>query len=165
MSEQDQKPLADAKTIAPGVDPSPGSDPTPDAHTLAPGMGSGAEPPAAPTPDAHTLAPGVGSAPGAEPTPEAMTIDTGSGPSSGAEATMFAQTSASMPDRIGNYTIKRVIASGGMGTVYEAMQETPRRVVALKIMKSGINSRAALRRFEYESQILGRLRHPGIAQV
>jgi tetratricopeptide (TPR) repeat protein len=75
------------------------------------------------------------------------------------------QPSARMPTRIGHYHIKRVIASGGMGTVYEATQENPRRVVALKVMKHGIASRSALRRFEYESQILARLHHPGIAQV
>ncbi len=70
-----------------------------------------------------------------------------------------------MPRKIGNYRTKRVLASGGMGTVYEAIQEKPRRTVALKLMKYGIASRSALRRFEYESQILARLRHPGIAQV
>ncbi len=72
---------------------------------------------------------------------------------------------ASIPQRIGQYRIKRIIASGGMGTVYEAVQEQPRRVVALKVMKAGIASKSALRRFEYESQILARLRHPNIAQV
>ena len=71
---------------------------------------------------------------------------------------------AAVPERIGQYRIKQVIASGGMGTVYEAIQEQPRRSIALKIMK-GIASRSALRRFEYESQVLARLRHPGIAQI
>ena len=66
---------------------------------------------------------------------------------------------------IGRYHIKTAIGSGGMGTVYQAMQEQPRRVVALKVMKRGIASKSALRRFEYESQILARLRHPGIAQI
>ncbi len=66
---------------------------------------------------------------------------------------------------IGRYTIRSVIASGGMGTVYEALQESPRRRVALKVMKHGVASRSALRRFEFESELLGRLRHPGIAQV
>jgi len=70
-----------------------------------------------------------------------------------------------VPERIGRYHIKRVIASGGMGTVYEATQDNPRRVVAVKVMKQGIASKSALRRFEYEGQILGRLRHPGIAQI
>lgn len=69
------------------------------------------------------------------------------------------------PERVGRYRIKRIIASGGMGTVFEAMQEQPRRVVALKLMRSGMTSRSALRRFDYEAQILARLRHPGIAQI
>ncbi len=68
------------------------------------------------------------------------------------------------PERIGQYRIRRLIASGGMGSVYEAEQENPRRAVALKIMK-GIASGSALQRFEYESQVLARLRHAGIAQV
>jgi len=72
---------------------------------------------------------------------------------------------ANIPVQIGHYRIKRIIAAGGMGVVYEAVQEHPRRTVALKIIKKGIASRSALRRFEYESQILARLRHPGIAQV
>lgn len=67
--------------------------------------------------------------------------------------------------RIGNYTLIRIIGSGGMGTVFEARQESPRRVVALKIMKSALGSRTAQRRFEYEAQLLARLRHPGIAQI
>lgn len=66
---------------------------------------------------------------------------------------------------IGAYTIRRLIATGGMGTVYEAWQKQPQRPVALKLMKSGIASTSALRRFEYEAQLLARLRHPGIAQV
>ena len=72
---------------------------------------------------------------------------------------------AGVPKRIGQYRIKRAIASGGMGTVYEALQEKPRRTVAVKLMRAGIASRSALRRFEYESQLLARLRHNGIAQV
>ena len=67
--------------------------------------------------------------------------------------------------RIGRFHIKSVIASGGMGTVYLAMQDEPRRHVALKLMKHCIASRSALRRFKFEAQLLARLRHPGIAQI
>ncbi len=66
---------------------------------------------------------------------------------------------------IGKYHVKRIIASGGMGTIYEATQEQPRRTVAVKVMKHGITSRSALRRFEHESQVLARLKHVGIAQI
>ena len=43
--------------------------------------------------------------------------------------------------KIGRYTIRRVVASGGMGTVYEAVQKSPRRAVAIKVMKHGVTSR------------------------
>ncbi|MGD8413981.1 MAG: serine/threonine-protein kinase, partial [Candidatus Latescibacterota bacterium] len=69
------------------------------------------------------------------------------------------------PKKIGPYTIKREIARGGMGVVYEAVQAEPRRTVAVKVMKDTIASEEALRRFRYEAQLLARLRHPGIAQV
>ena len=59
----------------------------------------------------------------------------------------------------------RLVGEGGMGTVYEAEQEHPRRVVALKVIKPGLASSELLRRFEQESQVLGRLQHPGIAQI
>ena len=70
-----------------------------------------------------------------------------------------------IPARIGHYRIKRRIASGGMGTVFEAVQEQPRRTVAVKVMKQAAVSPEAFHRFEYEAQLLARLRHPGIAQV
>ena len=66
---------------------------------------------------------------------------------------------------VGHYRIKSVIGVGGMGTVYLAEQEHPHRDVALKVMRAGVASRSALRRFEYEAEILARLRHPNIAQV
>ena len=68
-------------------------------------------------------------------------------------------------ERFGSYEIVRVLGTGGMGTVYEAVQQSPRRHVALKTMRRGLRSDAARRRFEYEAQVLGELRHPGIAQV
>jgi serine/threonine protein kinase len=81
-----------------------------------------------------------------------------------------ALTAAEQPDpligrRIGRYHVKAVIARGGMATVYEAVQEQPHRVVALKLMHRNVPSRSALRRFEFEAQVLGRLRHPNVAQI
>jgi len=52
-----------------------------------------------------------------------------------------------------------------MGAVYEAEQDKPRRTVALKIIRPAMSSPELLRRFEQESQALGRLQHPGIAQI
>ncbi len=67
--------------------------------------------------------------------------------------------------QLGRYRILRVIGEGGMGTVYEAEQDKPRRTVALKVIKPGFATASLLRRFEQESQVLGRLQHPGIAQI
>ena len=52
-----------------------------------------------------------------------------------------------------------------MGFVFEAQQEYPYRRVALKLIKPGLASLELLRRFERESDALGRLQHSGIAQV
>jgi serine/threonine protein kinase len=56
--------------------------------------------------------------------------------------------------RIGRYRIIRVIGEGGMGIVYEAEQETPRRTVALKVIKPGLATPELLRRFKQESHAL-----------
>jgi WD40 repeat protein/serine/threonine protein kinase len=70
-----------------------------------------------------------------------------------------------LPQSIGRYRIIGVLGSGGMGTVYEAEQDNPRRRVALKAIRRGVRSRAMVRRFQQEAQLLGRLQHPCIAQV
>jgi tetratricopeptide (TPR) repeat protein len=93
----------------------------------------------------------------------------GPGPGVGAptpeHAPTLAPTAAPAPPRIGRYCIVRLLGEGGMGTVYEAEQDNPRRAVALKVIRPGLVSPELLRRFAREAQILGRLHHPGIAQV
>jgi len=80
-------------------------------------------------------------------------------------ATSRESGAASHPAAIGRYRIIRLLGEGGMGTVYEAEQEEPRRVVALKVIKLGLATPDRLRRFRRESQALARLQHPGIAQI
>jgi tetratricopeptide (TPR) repeat protein len=70
-----------------------------------------------------------------------------------------------VPESIGPYRILRKLGQGGMGTVFEAQQENPRRVVAVKVIRPGLVSAAIASRFRHEGQVLGRLRHPGIAQI
>lgn len=67
--------------------------------------------------------------------------------------------------RLGDVTIVRLVGEGGMGRVYEGMQGMPCRTVAVKMIRPGVLSPAAARRFEHEAQILGRLTHPGIARI
>ncbi|MEO0649622.1 MAG: serine/threonine-protein kinase, partial [Planctomycetota bacterium] len=69
-----------------------------------------------------------------------------------------------MPTSIGPYEVLRLLGEGGMGRVYLARQEQPRREVALKLMR-WTGDEQALQRFTYEAELLGRMRHPGIAQI
>ncbi len=61
--------------------------------------------------------------------------------------------------------IVRLIGEGGMGRVYEALQDRPRRTVAVKVIRQGITSERTLRRFEREAEFLAKLQHPGIARI
>lgn len=66
---------------------------------------------------------------------------------------------------IEGFRVLRVLGEGGMGVVYEAEQDRPRRRVAIKVMRGALTSPALRARFEYEAELLGRLRHPGIAGI
>jgi len=66
---------------------------------------------------------------------------------------------------VGDYRILALLGRGGMGAVYRAEQEHPRREVALKLLDRGFESPPLRRRFEVEAEVLARLKHPGIAQV
>jgi TonB family protein len=81
------------------------------------------------------------------------------------DAELSSAGAVACPAVIGRYRILKLIGEGGMGSVYEAEQDRPRRAVALKIIKPSMSNRDLLRRFEQESQALGRLQHPGIAQI
>jgi serine/threonine protein kinase len=67
---------------------------------------------------------------------------------------------------IGPYKLLQQLGEGGMGTVFLAEQTQPvQRKVALKIIKSGMDSRQILARFEAERQALALMDHPNIAKV
>jgi len=67
---------------------------------------------------------------------------------------------------IGSYKLVEEIGEGGMGTVYLAQQQEPvKRLVALKVIKSGMDSKQVLARFEAERQALALMDHPNIARV
>lgn len=70
-----------------------------------------------------------------------------------------------LPERIGDYRIIGLLGRGGMGAVYEAEQSQPRRRVALKVIRNDVLSDESLRRFRREAEMLGHLRHVGIAQI
>ena len=69
-------------------------------------------------------------------------------------------------DRIGVYELLEQIGEGGCGTVYRASQEQPvRRLVALKVIKPGMDSKSVIARFDAERQALALMDHPHIAKV
>ena len=67
--------------------------------------------------------------------------------------------------QVGPYRLRELIATGGMGAVWCAEQTSPRRLVALKTLRADLAGPGALKRFRAEAELLGHLRHPGIAQV
>src|SRR5437763_13214972 len=70
------------------------------------------------------------------------------------------------PDFIGGYRILEKIGEGGMGVVYKAEQRTPvRRMVALKVIKLGMDTKEVVARFEAERQALALMSHPNVAKV
>ena len=69
------------------------------------------------------------------------------------------------PPTIGGYTLLEVIGEGGMGVVHLARQAHPERLVALKLIRPGFVTPAAIARLRSEATILGRLEHPAIARI
>src|SRR5262245_54726547 len=67
---------------------------------------------------------------------------------------------------IGPYKLLEQIGEGGMGTVWMVQQTEPvKRLVALKLIKAGMDSRQVIARFEAERQALALMDHPHIARV
>ncbi len=67
--------------------------------------------------------------------------------------------------QIGHYKLLSRLGEGGMGVVWLAEQETPRREVALKVIKAGMDTKQVIARFETERQALAVMDHPNIARV
>src|SRR5439155_13606469 len=69
-------------------------------------------------------------------------------------------------DMIGHYKLLQQSGEGGCGVVYMAEQEQPvRRMVALKVIKLGMDTKQVVARFEAERQALALMDHPNIAKV
>lgn len=76
------------------------------------------------------------------------------------------QAAEQVGSQIGPYKLLEQIGEGGMGLVYMAEQQRPvRRLVALKIIKPGMDSKQVIARFEAERQALAMMDHPNIAKV
>src|SRR5262249_21783616 len=75
-------------------------------------------------------------------------------------------TAPPLLEQLGEYRILREIGRGGMGVVYEAIQETLGRRVALKILPiHGRIDAIQMHRFQLEARSAARLHHPSIVPV
>ena len=71
-----------------------------------------------------------------------------------------------LPDWFPGYDVVRELHRGGQGVVYQAIQKSTKRKVAIKVMREGPFAGPRDRsRFEREVQILGQLDHPGIVRI
>lgn len=71
-----------------------------------------------------------------------------------------------IPERLGDFVLRRRIGGGGMGVVFEAVQESLQRTVALKLIRPELLwFDGARERFVREAEAVGRLAHPGIVAV
>lgn len=89
------------------------------------------------------------------------------GHGSGDAATNFLPPISESPGTVvGQYKLLQQIGEGGMGVVFLAEQSQPiQRMVALKIIKPGMDTRQVIARFEAERQALALMDHPNIARV
>jgi len=70
-----------------------------------------------------------------------------------------------IPKEINGYKITGILGEGGMSIVYTATQQHPKRTVAIKVLRNGLYSQTASKRFHLEVEILGKLDHPWIAKI
>ena len=70
------------------------------------------------------------------------------------------------PEFLGPYRIGEVLGRGGMGTVFSAVHEKTKQLVAVKLIAAHVADEMRFRRrFDAEVETLKRLRHPGIVQL
>jgi eukaryotic-like serine/threonine-protein kinase len=87
-------------------------------------------------------------------------------PAAGVTAWAAGGISEAPGERIGPYKLVQPIGEGGFGKVFMAEQDQPvHRLVALKVIKPGMDTDRVVARFESERQALALMTHPNIAQI
>ncbi len=82
------------------------------------------------------------------------------------DAPQSASPGGELPVSIGPYRILGKLGEGGMGVVYEAEQQSPKRAVALKVIRGGrLVDETQVRMFQREAETLARLKHPNIGAI
>ena len=104
---------------------------------------------------------GIGSSPGPSNATPTRVLDETALPGESPDA-----AEAAVPERIGPYRVIGQLGEGGMGVILQAWQEEPvRRVVAIKLIKLGMDTKSVIARFRQEQQALALMNHPHVARV
>src|SRR5208337_1295493 len=84
-----------------------------------------------------------------------------------AEAQSLFGAETVLDTRLGPYRVLRELGRGGMGTVYLAARDDHQyeKLVAIKLIRHGMDTADVLDRFRHERQILANLDHPYIARL
>ena len=95
------------------------------------------------------------------------TVSWGSAPTQVAEAEgLIDEAVPKIPETIGQYRILGKLGEGGMGVVFEAEQQNPKRRVALKVVRGGrFVDESQVKMFQREAETLGRLKHANIGAI
>lgn len=97
----------------------------------------------------------------ARPEPARFPPGTPTVPQGGLHRASSLRDRSSVPGQVGNYRLLRPLGKGGMGTVYEAEEQSTGRHVALKLIAPTIAaSGAAVERFRQEGRLAGMISHP-----
>jgi serine/threonine protein kinase len=75
------------------------------------------------------------------------------------------EPSRSLPQSLGEFRILRELGRGGMGVVYEAVQESLGRHVALKVVHQASLDSRRIKRFQREAQAIAQLHHTNIVPI
>jgi serine/threonine protein kinase len=82
-----------------------------------------------------------------------------------AHSSQGAEPARSVPERLGEFRVLRELGRGGMGIVYEAVQESLGRNVALKVIHHVHLDAKRLQRFRREAQAVAQLHHTNIVPI
>lgn len=141
--------------------PHPPDDRAPDPERTLP-MGGASAPDPAPDP---TLAMDAKVPPAPDATPD-PTLAMGANVPAAPPSNRSLKPERALPESIGSYRILGKLGEGGMGMVYEAEQQNPRRQVALKVIRGGaLVDETQVKMFQREAETLARLKHPNIGAI
>jgi len=120
----------------------------------------------APAPSHEDCGAGILSDAGVQPHVPGDILQHTTAEATGAAAPVPERVPGADPEHIGPFRVVRKLGAGGMGTVYLGEQTEPlARMVAIKLVKLGMDSQEVLRRFEFERRALALMSHDNIARV